>query len=304
MSICSYEIDEILNESIMTETPSVIVEGTDDVKIYSDIIQSIGKDYEVYAIENIEGYSEGCSGVLRALDDIRAVPSTNDIFPKHMLFIIDRDARFFRGELPGESDGLLLLRYYSIESHYAAMCTFRDLLGRMTSATGNLIEKFDFPNFIDEFFEDTQELYYCSLEALRNACEEDYEAEVGYKYKYGRIKGEDLYSKIVSKKADLEVFAAKFGLVHNRDSVRLVVKGKWLFDKFVESLKVKINSLPTLCREGKIEKCQFCRVGKTDKCLYKTRASFNLCQTKAIALGLCDLDDITYIKDRLLTMGG
>ena len=55
MSGCCYEIDELLNEAIITGVPAILVEGIDDISVYDEISASVPFDVEVYAIENIEG---------------------------------------------------------------------------------------------------------------------------------------------------------------------------------------------------------------------------------------------------------
>ena len=72
----SYEIDEILNEAIMTGVPSIIVEGIDDVPIYSKISKGLPFNVEVYAVENISGYTEGCEQVISAIKNINIFLNT------------------------------------------------------------------------------------------------------------------------------------------------------------------------------------------------------------------------------------
>ena len=72
MELFTYEADELLNEAIMSDTPIVIVEGTDDIPLYEDLIKSLNKNIEVYASENliISGNISGCVGVVNSLNKI------------------------------------------------------------------------------------------------------------------------------------------------------------------------------------------------------------------------------------------
>ena len=91
-SFC-YEIDEILNEAIITGVPALIVEGIDDISIYDNLALKVPFEYEVYAVENIEGFSEGCEQVILAVEELNTLESEAHELTNHVLGVIDKDVR-------------------------------------------------------------------------------------------------------------------------------------------------------------------------------------------------------------------
>ncbi|MBK5516705.1 DUF4435 domain-containing protein [Pseudomonas sp. TH10] len=132
-SSMAFSADELLNLAIMTKIPILIVEGIDDVPIYERISISINVECDIYASETLHGGREGCNGVIDNIRDIRLVSSDIPV-EKHILGIIDKDARYYRKEMP-EDPAIFPLNYYSIESHYINSCSIRYLIPRFTNAT-------------------------------------------------------------------------------------------------------------------------------------------------------------------------
>jgi hypothetical protein len=120
-------IDELFIEAIMTEVPCVLVEGIDDIEIYSQLSEQLEVKPEVYAIETVKGFTVGCEQVIKAINRLDELPPCEHAIVDHMLGIIDKDVREFRNQLP-QSEAILVLKYYSIESHFISSTVIEQLL--------------------------------------------------------------------------------------------------------------------------------------------------------------------------------
>ena len=293
-----YEIDEVLNEAIMTGVPALIVEGVDDIPIYSQITSKISFKTEIYAVETIQGYSEGCEQVISAITDLNALPNQNYRLPNHILGIIDKDVRDYRGELP-QIEPILVLNYYSIESHFVSKSIIEHTLKLCTKANRELITEELVQIIMDEIETKLLDLYYFSLESLRKSLERDYNADFSYSYSCGRINDVVVKSKICSKKDELDKFASNHNLQPNLNALKKITKGKWLIDVFSSELLKSINNLQEKCKEDLIVTCKSCATNAFDKCLYRIREGFTKKTINSLILSNTDSSEFTYIIDRI-----
>ncbi|WP_312921057.1 hypothetical protein [Stutzerimonas nitrititolerans] len=300
----TYEIDEILNEAVMTGVPSVIVEGVDDICIYSEIAKdNTPFSVEVYAVEHISGFGEGCEEVLRAISEIEAIRSSKHKTSDHVLGIIDKDVRDFRGEAP-ESEAVLMLKHYSIESHFVSQTIVQYALKTCTRSSHEMITN-ELCDFITREIEGRLlRLYYFSLEALKKSLVRNYDAAFCYSYGYGRLKDERAKELITAKKDELDAFAAEKNIEKSIVSLKGIARGKWLIDVFAEELVLCINDLQGLCKDSAIESCRSCLNQAFDKCLYKVREGVNKNTIKSIALSNITGPEFVYIAQRISSLKG
>lgn len=301
MSNLALEADEILNEAIISETPILIVEGIDDIQVYEDISENAGKKVEVYAVENIGNLSEGCRGVIDCIRTVRESSEELEIEP-YILGIIDRDARFYRNEIPSDN-AILLLNWYSMESHFITMEATRLVIKTLTRAPSNLLDD----SLISTIHEDIKgkliNLFLISLEALRNACEEHYDAALGYSYSLEEIRGRKLDKTILDNKSDdLIAYASSMNIDLDWENLLRICKGKWLFFDYCQELKKKANELKLLCEASLIAQCQFCINESYDKCLYKIQGNYQHTQINDIITTNSRVGDFDYVRERISQM--
>lgn len=148
-----YNLDDIINEAIINNRPVVIVEGIDDVKIYDNVAKNCSKNVLTTPIELIEGYAEGCNGVIRANTQILINDQENEIPIDLVLLVIDKDVRDFRNELPANNKFSLVLKNYSFESHFVTPNNFKYVLEKTTNATQLLLDSIDLEAEFQIFFQ-------------------------------------------------------------------------------------------------------------------------------------------------------
>ncbi|EJS4016456.1 hypothetical protein NW014_004117 [Vibrio parahaemolyticus] len=294
------EADELLNEAIMSETPVLIVEGIDDIGVYENISMSIGKTCEVYAAENISGISEGCRGVITCIDNIRQASNDFDITP-YILGIVDRDTRPYRNETP-EDDAILLLNWYSMESHFLTNNATEFVIRNLTKVTNSLLSDDLIQQVHATVKSQLDWLYYISLEALKGSCHESYQSCVGYSMGIGEIKGRNLSAEVIQKQAELDAFATQKGITNCWDELLKICKGKWIFTEYCYQLKSQINLLKNKCETSEIEQCQFCLSETFDKCLYKLKNTYNENHIQDMIMNHIHTGSFNYVKARLSQM--
>lgn len=295
------QASELLQAAIMGDMPLVIVEGYDDVRLYEEFAKQSEIECDVMASENILTCKEGCEGVISNIDAIESVAGHTDI-SKHVVGIIDRDARFFRNEMP-QSKALLILNLYSIESHFVGEETVRRILTSVLNASDSQIESLDISKIYGEIVERLMGVYEVSLEALKKACVRGYAAEAGYADKIRSVFQSGAYTRIMQKQEELNAYATSLNIQRTWQDLTVICKGKWLLDLFCDHLHEYISQLPHLCASNKISQCQFCTAGTSKKCLYRWRENYNSGHLRGMARGYVDLPDFTYIRGRLETLG-
>lgn len=298
MESCFYEIDEILNEAIITGVPALIVEGIDDISVYDNLSPDVEFNYEVYSIDNIDGFGEGCDQVIRAIEELNSLNCETHRLDDHILAIIDKDVRDFRLELP-ELEPILVLNYYSIESHFVAKEIVQRILSICCKANRDLITDELCKKIMDEVSNKLLDLYYFSLEALKKALEPEYESCFSYSYNYGRTKDPKIRQELENKKEALDLFANENDLTNSLETLKRITKGKWLLDLFAIELLKAINDLQSKCHDNEISNCKPCKTGAYDKCLYRINDGYTNKSLKSLALSQPYFEDLTYIVDRI-----
>lgn len=295
-----YQAVELLNEARMTKTPVIIVEGRDDVPIYQRLAKNLKKKCEVYASENICIPEAGCAGVIKNITIIRDMAKGLDI-SQFILGIIDRDARFYRGELI-EDEALLILNHYSIENHFITKESIKYIIEQATRATEDLLSDNDCDILFEEIKSELDVLYFCSLEALRKACERDYTSEFGYAEKIRSILKSGAIERLNAKAESLAEFARGLGLEKNWTTILSICKGKWILQAFMDLVKAKLNKLPEYCRLNAISSCQFCVRKTYDLCLYNPTAKYESAHLEQMILHDLSQPSLNYIKARISLM--
>lgn len=292
----TFEADELLNSAIMNKLPVVIVEGCDDVPIYERLASDMGRDCEVYASENILSGKPGCVGVLEHLAVIRDNSQGMNISP-YVLGIIDRDARYYRGEIPHDN-ALLVLEFYSIETHFVSAEAVRFLVERTTRATSHLTSEADAAIIFDSIKSELEALRIYSLEALRKACDQNYDACVGYNDRIRAVLKSGHEEALREKEADLEAFGAAMGVQNGWDGLMVICKGKWLLEIFIDEFKKQVGLLPALCADSLISQCQSCLRAVHKNCLYKMTANFDVTHLRQMLLQDVGQPSLDYIRTR------
>lgn len=296
-----YDVEEIYSQSIMTKIPAIIVEGVDDVPLYDKICNSRSRRAAVFAIETVEGCSQGCISLIRAMDKVRELPPSRYDPINFIAGMIDKDVRDFRGEIP-ENDLVFVLKHYSIESHFVYPEILESLLAYSTRTTTDLRSPELIASVsacINQAFE---LLYLASLEALKGSLDPNYASDFSYSYPYGRIKDGIVAAKIRQKESDLLIFAQQQNLQFDLHSLRIMSRGKWLLSVFCEEVEKAIQRLPQSCGIGAIAKCQFCIAVAHEQCLYKLRDGVNGKSLKVFAMQHTDMPSFDYIRAKVDSM--
>lgn len=289
-----YEIDEILNLAIMSKTPYFIVEGVDDIFIYEAIAKSAEIECEIYAVSMIERLAGGNNGVveaMKALDGLRM--ATGRTVEHYVLGIVDRDARFYRQEIP-TLPSILSLNCYSIESHFVSKHTIKPAIDRLTRISSG--DEIDIDSIFPRIEQGILDVYYFSLEALKSAVTPGYQAIVGYSSSIGRRKDQNTTASLQAIKGDLDRFATSMNIVATINSMREFVKGKWLLIAFSEELFKEVELLTSGCKNSRIKQCRMCELDNSAPCLYQLRDGFNKNSLYSIIKDFVDIPDFEYIR--------
>lgn len=297
-----YDIDEVVTQSIMTNMPSVLVEGIDDIGVYDKILNSDRKTSEVVAIETIEGYTKGCESVIEATIYLENNNCNNRYnFIDYVVGIIDKDVRDYRNELP-ENALLFPLSAYSIESHFVNSDVLEYLLKNCTKGNSELFSE-DLRNKIMGDIVDSMEiLYIASLEALKGAVTPGYATEFGYCQNYGRLKDVVLKTKLYAKKNELDEFASHLSLTSGLETLKKISKGKWLISVFCEELERVVKNLPNECGTDPVSSCQMCISQAENSCLYRLMDGLTHKSMKSIAQRITTSNELDYIRERVNQM--
>jgi len=299
-----YDLNDSFNKAIMIKTPMILVEGRDDIQTYERIISGI-KEVEILATENFEELSGGNHHVVAALEILKPKINERAENTYYILGIIDRDARFYRNEIPEDLEELLVLKYYSIESHFVSKKNLSKVIYNITYATEGLVNdgtvffvESDFNNVLLE------KLYYFSLDALKRACDRTYTSTISYSTSEGSLYDySELYNAVISRKSDLEIIANEMNITFDLENVKRIAKGKWLTYFYSKAIWEKIRQCRDACKNDIITKCQFCQCGNHNDCLYRPRASYNNeRQIESELLKQIDEDEVKYIKERVMSL--
>lgn len=296
--MCKYEINELLNQAIITQTPVVIVEGTNDIKLYDEIVKVVPFDIDVYAIEHVKGYSEGCEQVIRAIEELNQITNNKHKLSNYMLGIIDKDVRDYRQEIP-KVQPLLVLKYYSIESHFISINILPEITALVIRGKSNMFDHEVYHSMMQEIEQAVQSLYYFSLEALHNAMDPNYNSEFSYSYPAGRLGDLNAKNKIEQKQDYLNDFASNLGIKNSINTIKIIANGKWLLDMFASTFLNILENLKDKCANNEINRCISCSNGSCDKCMYRIEEGFTKKTIKNLILSNVRKAEIDYIVDRI-----
>lgn len=300
--MCNIEsnIEELYMESIMSNSSTIIVEGHDDIPLYEKLSSDIGKNIQVIAVENIDGCNAGCDNVIRCIEEIQDLINEVDLGENYILGIIDRDARFYREEVPNLKC-LFILEYYSFESHFTTEYGLKKILPIVCGISEKAIDEKLIQYLKKDLVNDFEQLFYISLEALKVACEQGYCGEYQYSQSAGYVFGKDNLSqhlpKINEKRKDLDSFAEQHDI--SKSDLPKIAKGKWYIHVYADSIFKNIKNLPQACKKEIINQCQYCKNGNYSNCMYKTGCNFQLGQIIRLLLGQYDANELLYIKQRI-----
>ena len=297
-----FDLDEVLNEAIMTKTPCVIVEGVDDIPVYDGIINSSDRNVEVIAIEVIEGYSKGCDQVVEATKKLSETIEFSYDPADYVLGIIDKDVRDFREELP-ENRLLLVLDVYSIESHFVNPEVIEDVIRICTKSSSDMNTQELRNHIFLKCSNNMEVMFLASLEALKGAVDQSYSAEIGYSAKYGRMKDQNLIQKLEQKKNELYEFSMSIGISNNLSDLKKICKGKWLLCIFCEELEKTVLTLPDFCGKDEVVACKMCFREIKNSCMYRIHEGFSHKTMREIIRNSYRSEEMKYIRTRALSMG-
>jgi len=266
--ILKYDLNDAVAEAIMTQEPLVLVEAVFDEQLYQKIADTtLETQINVCQVSDFENYEAGCRGVIKAIELLQSKFAEREDNIKLVLGIIDRDIRQFRGELPNLT-GLFILKYYSIETYFATRQNLKKLIHHLTNTKSQDVDE-NVLHFVEQEFP-LENLYYLSLEALKNACIENYNGIVSYDEKeLPKERQQYLISKIEAKKTELECFALSFGI--NKNDIKLIAKGKWYLYNFADFSWLQIKQLSDKCKNAEINQCRSCQVQNYKYCRFKLK---------------------------------
>lgn len=282
----------------MTSTPAIVVEGTDDIKTYYALAAEALDKFEIYAVEMIDGFAPGCADVVKAIQELYALPINSVTIENFILGIIDRDVREFRNELPTEK-AIFALKNYSIETDFVNEEVLSEIVLTCTTVTPDLVSQ----NFVSLAFDaiasSLLQLYYFSLEALRCALEQNYVADFKYSYHNGRRNEAAVIADVTAKQADLDAFAASKNLTRDFDTIKRIAKGKWLLSTFSDEVHKLLKSLATHCGGQGNGQCGYCKVGMPAQCTFKIRDGISNKTIYSLVREVPPPSSMAYIRDRI-----
>jgi hypothetical protein len=281
------DLFEVLNIAIMTKISSIIVEGKDDKQIYYRIGEQAEKEVEIFSVNMIEGCAldlGNCDKVIECIEKLQPKFDELESNLNAILGVIDRDVRPYRPADAGqisveELRGLFILDYYSFETYFANRVVLRKMIEKLTHLTTNMINE-DLINLVEGNFQTVKnELYYISLEALKNSCIHDYSGAVGYANDGVRDNNrrQQLYTQIEHKIPDLNTFAESLSI--NIDDLRLICKGKWYLHVYIEKMHEMIRNLSNMCGSESLTQCTACQADASEECNYLAKSGY---QTNAL----------------------
>jgi hypothetical protein len=300
------DLFDTLNTAIQLHKAIVIVEGKDDYQIYQNIANHIGAtNIEVYQADEFEDFESGCRGVIACIEKLQPKFDERIENINKILGVIDRDVRQFREGLPTYLNGLFITKHYSIETYFATPSNLQKLINKITFTTSrdvgyNILElvEGEFNNFLPD-------LYLLSLEALKNACIENYNKNVCYDDAESKISNRNsrthLLGLLQPKESELQIFAEEKGI--SRNDVKLIAKGKWYLFSYAFYTYPIIKELQNKCRNSEIIQCRSCNVGNYDTCLYKIKAIYTTQQLCDDLLGFIDENECADIITAFQKLG-
>ncbi len=195
-----------------------------------------------------------------------------------------------------------MLNKYSIENHFLTDNNIKFLVKYVTNIDGSIDDLT--LNKIKEFIlSDLDKIYYCSLEALKNAVNPHYNGIVKYSLSSGEfVHNQNLWETVKFKITDLDQFANTHQIEKNLFYLHLISKGKWLLYFFSHKILTFLNNIDNHCKLALITQCKYCRSTLYQKCQYKLNANYNVKIIQTILLSEVDFNEVEYILRRFYTL--
>ena len=297
-------LNDECNSAIMSETPIIFVEGSDDLQIFEEIAKNCGKECRIKPAEIFIKNRNGCLAVIEVLHKIQQIIQIKNKLKYFTLGIIDGDARFISNDYP-QYGNLLVLENYSIESYFTTKEHIEYTIKKITYIN-DFIQNTIIDRIFDRFIELVMKYYIISLAALRNKIDNNYEVIHKYGDKYSKVKFNNLCEKIEKDYIDLKdyFYRQKNIDIDDQDIIFRIFHGKWLLMIFAEVILDEITHLKTYCKNKEIDQCCYCKIKQYEKCLYRLKAnSYQLDMVRIILLEHIVFDNIKYISDRIKKLG-
>ncbi|AFO87889.1 hypothetical protein PGA2_c18930 [Phaeobacter inhibens 2.10] len=254
----------------MSGQPILIIEGRTDIQAYDKLRSRLSIKVNLKPVELVKDYGEGNDQVIQLIRDLETIDRTGQLVSGNVIGVIDKDVRDFRGEVP-ESDHIVVLKNYSIESYFVCESVLDGCILQATSAPKDGRISAISRDVFNRFTEYCDDLYLASLDALRGAIEFEHSAKFGYSNSFGNLKNTALRSAIRNERTELEAFAGNRGLERSVNSMRSFVKGKVFLDALCSHVVSELKNLPSVCENSDEVCCDYCTAGTRNKCLYKVK---------------------------------
>jgi hypothetical protein len=289
-------LSSAITNAVMNKKPLVIVEGKDDLGIYCELINGIDEHFNIKPIEYFKDCSPGCKEIERKITEINSIYPTGHKAYSFFKGIVDRDTKYFRGELLAR-DGILYLDSYSFESEFVSESSIIDTVKLLTAASHEQLNIKLSQKLLDLINEQFTDFYYIALEALKNAVIDGYQGLVGFSDGYEQmLNAPNMKEALKNKRTDLDLFASSMNIAPNGIiSMKSYCKGKWHLRYFLSSVQNLISGIHAYCGRD-LSSCPYCEVGEHHKCLYKPAMKMNIEHViKAVKNNLNNAD-LDYIK--------
>ncbi|EJL6849083.1 DUF4435 domain-containing protein [Vibrio cholerae] len=265
-----------VKNAFMNKKSLIVVEGKDDIGIYSDLLFDKMDFFSIKPIEYFKNCSSGCKEIEDQIDLI------NEIYPEgHKIYnffkgIVDRDAKPFRGDCCNKR-GVLYLNTYSFENSFVTENSIIATVKLLTSASAKELDQKLTKKVLDLINQQFIDFYYICLEALRNSVEDNYQGLIGFSQGYDRLLyDQNIKDQLELRKSGLDNFAAMHGISSSCIlNMKSYCKGKWHLRYFLASVQKFISDLYEFCGTD-LSKCPYCEIGERDKCLYKPSTTMNV----------------------------
>ena len=255
--------------------PLVIVEGVDDLPIYTKISNEINSDIKVKVIELFKGCSPGCLEIENQLAIINGQYNDDHHIYSYFVGILDKDVKDIRGEIMN-LPGAFYLSNYSFENHFVTKESLQHLVSLITSVTEDEIDDRVTDLLIDTINASLIDFFYATLEALKNSLEPGYIGLVGFAADYDNLlknRSQDMQEEFNSRKIGLDTFAQTYNM--NLSCIldmHLYCKGKWHLKYFLTKIQEVIHVLKDNCG-SLVQQCQRCEINtlsgnNSGPCLY------------------------------------
>jgi len=296
------EFHNAVKTAVMTKRPLVVVEGKEDLSVYIDIINSNGNIFNVKPIEYFKECTSGCAEIENKVTYINEKYSNNHLVYKYFKGIVDSDAKAFRNQ-KNERPGILYLNSYSFENSFVTEKSIFETIKTLTSVSKEQLNLELTTKVVGLINTKVTEFYYITLEALRNAVEEDYVSLLGFSDGYERFIFDDCQKQLLEAKyGELDAFAQRHNISNGSIlQMKNFCKGKWHLHFFLKSLLHFLNELHLACGHD-ITQCPLCEIGDSENCLYKKSTNMSVAQLISVIKNNIENSDLNYVKEALENM--